>query len=481
MNPIAQVLHKYYEEVTPYDFYREIFGDGELDKRDQFTKGKFCGIAIEVTNQLKKNTKTKKDQTIVYRHTVTDDLDVIKELENSPNFCIMSPISYVGKSRSSENARIFYALCVELDNLCVAPNGDQIGIEVLIEHFSERIHWIPEPTFLVASGNGVHLYYVFEKPLMLYPNTIQSLRSYKEELTKMIWHRKVTTTHTKDTIQQESIFQAFRMPGTKTKSGDITRAYRCGNKVSVDYMNRFVRGHYGNPVIEPTYQSKITLDKAKENYPEWYQKVVVEKDRSKKKWAVNRAVYDWWLRTIDMYAADGHRYYCLMMLSIYAIKCGNYDPKKNPNPVTREELERDAWSLLDDFNERGHRADNPFTEHDVLCALQVYDDKDMITYPKNSIAHRSGIEITPSVPRKRKGEQQKQEWHLEDIRAKKANMKRRNQPFKNPEGRPVGSGTAEKTIAEYRKNHPEHTVTQVARELGLSRPTVYKWWNATIS
>ena len=478
MNPIAKLLSTYYEEITPYNFYREIFPEGELDQRGQYTKGKFCGIAIEVTNQPKKN---KKNEFVAYRHTVTDDLDVVKELENSTHFCIMAPISYVGKSRCSENARIYYALCVELDNLKVKSDGEQIGLEVLIEQFSDRVHWIPKPTFLVSSGNGVHLYYVFDKPLMLYPNTIQSLRNYKEELTKMIWNRKVTTTYTQDTIQQESIFQAFRMPGTKTKSGDVTRAYRCGDKVSVDYMNKFVFGHTGNPVIEPTYRSEIKLEDAKKKYPEWYQKVIVEKDRSRKKWAINRAVYDWWFRTIDLYAADGHRYYCLMMLSIYAIKCGNYDPQKNPNPVTQEELERDAWSLLDDFNGRGTREDNPFTEHDVMCALQVYEDKDMFTYPKNLIEHRSGIEIIPSVPRKKKGERQKQEWHLEDIRAKKANMKKRDQPFKRPEGRPVGSGTAEKRVADYRLVHPDHTVTQVAHALDLSRPTVYRWWDVSIN
>ena len=57
-------------------------------------------------------------------------------------------------------------------------------------------------------------------------------------------------------------------------------------------------------------------------------------------------------------------------------------------------------------------------------------------------------------------------------------MKRRGQPFKNPEGRPAGSGTAQVKVAAYRAEHPEASVTEVAKALQISRTTVYKWWDA---
>lgn len=475
MNVLARELARYYEEIQPYDFYREIFPDGELDELDAMTPGRYCAIALEITKEQRKNKKGI-NKTVVYRHTVTDDLDVVDQLQYSQHFCVMAPISYVGKSRASKNARIMYALGVELDNLRVTKEGQQLGLENLIDRYSDRAHYLPKPTFIVASGNGVHLYYQFEKPLVLFPNTIQSLKRYKEQLTKMIWSKSVTTSYKDEDIQQESIFQGFRMPGTPTRHGDKAVAFRVGEKVSIDYMNSFMRTSFkGKKDIEGVYKSDLLLKDAKEKYPEWYQKVIVEKDHTPKPWAVNRAVYDWWLQEIIDGAVDGHRFHCLMMLAIYAIKCGNYDPKKNPNPVTQEEFERDAWELLDEFNARGKRADNPFTEYDVLCALQVYEDRDLITYPRNSIAYRSGIEIKANP---RNG--QKQEWHLEDIRAKKQNMKRRGQPFKNPEGRPKGSGTAELRVAVYRELHPDATVTEVARALGISRPTVYKWWDTTL-
>ena len=479
MNILATELANYYDEIQPYDFYREIFGCGELDEADAFTPGKYCGIALEITDQKRKNKKGI-EKTIVYRHTVTDDLDVVDMLQHSKHFCVMAPISYVGKSRDSKNARIMYALGVELDNLRVTPEGQQLGLENLIDRYSDRAHYLPKPTFVVASGNGVHLYYQFEKPLVLFPNTIQSLKRYKEQLTKMIWSKSVTTLYKEDDIQQESIFQGFRMPGTPTRHGDKAVAFRVGEKVSIDYMNSFMRSSFkGKNNIEGVYKSDLLLKDAKEKYPEWYEKVVVKGDRTLKSWAVNRSVYDWWLREIKEGAADGHRYHCLMMLAIYAIKCGNYDAKKNPNPVTKEEFEDDAWSLLDDFNERGKRADNPFTEYDVLCALQVYEDRDLITYPRNSVAYRSGIEIVPSVPRREKGKRMKQKDHLEEARAiRDIRMKRQGRKWDDNNGRPPGSGTAEQKVAVYRVDHPDASVTEVAKALGISRPTVYKWWDA---
>lgn len=480
MNILATELAKYYEEIQPHDFYREIFGSGELDEADAFTPGKYCGIALEITNQKRKNKKGI-EKTIVYRHTVTDDLDIVDQLQHSEHFCVMAPISYAGKSRASKNARIMYALGVELDNLRVTKEGQQIGLENLIDRYSDRAHYLPKPTFVVASGNGVHLYYQFEKPLVLFPNTIQSLKRYKEQLTRMIWSKSVTTTYKDDDIQQESVFQGFRMPGTPTRHGDKAVAFRVGQKVSIDYMNSFMRTSFkGGKNIEGVYKTDLRMEEAKEKYPEWYQRKIVKGDKTPRPWALNRAVYDWWLREIEEGAVDGHRYHCLMMLAIYAIKCGNYHPKKNPNPVTQEEFEEDAWGLLDDFNERGKRADNPFTEYDVLCALQVYEDRGMITYPRNSIAYRSGIEIVPSVPRRPKGERLKQKDHLEEARAIRDIRVRRQgkADWREGAGRPRGSGTKQRQVAAYRAEHPNASVAEVARELGISRPTVYKWWDS---
>ena len=38
-----------FEEVTPYEFYRDVFPDGELDVAGAKTKGKYTGIAIAIS------------------------------------------------------------------------------------------------------------------------------------------------------------------------------------------------------------------------------------------------------------------------------------------------------------------------------------------------------------------------------------------------------------------------------------------------
>lgn len=64
MNILATELAKYYEEIQPYDFYREIFGAGELDEADAFTEGKYCGIALEITKEKHKDKKGR-EKTVV--------------------------------------------------------------------------------------------------------------------------------------------------------------------------------------------------------------------------------------------------------------------------------------------------------------------------------------------------------------------------------------------------------------------------------
>ena len=106
----ANELSAIYKEVTPKYFYRQVF-QHHLDKKGAFTKGKYVGIACEITKE-KKGKKT-----VVKLHTITDDLDTIDELLTSENFIIISPIGYIGKSRKTENATRMYAFAIEIDNL----------------------------------------------------------------------------------------------------------------------------------------------------------------------------------------------------------------------------------------------------------------------------------------------------------------------------------------------------------------------------
>ena len=265
---------------------------------------------------------------------------------------------------------------IDLDGVVIKNGDDPFGLRTLI-HQVENINRIPMPTAVVSSGTGLHLYYIFEEPVMLFKNVIKQLQKYKKELTRIVWQGYIT--NLEDNVQYESLFQGFRMVGTITKKGERARAFLTGEKINMDYLNSFVRDEF--KVVEFSYKSKISLEKAKEKFPKWYEKRIIKKE-PKGTWTTNRAVYDWWKRRIVEEAKMGHRYYCLMMLAVYARKAG----------IEQEELEKDAFTLMELFDRLLASIDNPFNEKDVIDALQAYEDR-YITYPINSISYLTDIHI----------------------------------------------------------------------------------------
>ena len=442
-------LSAIYKEVAPKYFYRQIF-QHHLDKKGAFTKGKYVGIACEITKE-KKGKKT-----VVKRHTITDDLDTIDDLLKSENFIIISPISYIGKSRKTENATRMYAFAIEIDDLRVSDDGRPVGLNDLLHHFD--IELLPTPNYIICSGNGVHLYYVFEQPLILFDNVKKSLDAFKKALTPYFWNQYVTKDYKIENIQFESPFQGFRMAGGVTKKGDRTRIFEIStHPIEIEELNRYAV-KYGKKEcqIDIAYESELTLAEAKEAYPEWYERRIVNKQK-KGTWECKRDLYDWWKRRITEGASVGHRYYCLLMLSIYAIKCGRN--------VSEEELIEDAYSFLDKFDEMSENEINRFTDEDVMDALQGYYDKDLVTYPINSIVYRSGIPI----------EKNKRNFRKQAIHIKYMNNQR---AFKVEMGECTNGGRPDKRqiVQSWRLEHPGGRKIECERDTGLSRHTVLKWW-----
>lgn len=459
-----ELLDMGYEEVKPLDFYRDIFPKDSLQKKgilldnghycydNDNDKGKYCGIAIEVSKELKGN------KPVVKRYSITDDLETIELLLNKENFVLLSPISYVGKARTTDNARNMYAFALEIDNLLVDEKGNAVGLRDLLHQMRENI--LPQANYIVTSGNGVHLYFILDQPIRLFENVKQSLTRYKKFITRQFWNRYITFDYKEEKIQYESAFQGFRLVGGVTKNGDRTHAFRLNSHpVTIEYLNEFVfqEKNVEDPKIVVCYESFLTLKDAKEKYPEWYQKRIVEKQK-KGSWTNKRALYDWWLRRIKTEIKVGHRYHALMLLSIYAIKCG----------ISYDELENDCFSLLEPYDNLSVRGDNRFEESDVLSALQIFEDKDYVTFPINSIEKLSGIKIEKN---KRNG--RKQAVHLMGARA----IQEINDKVNQTNWR-QGNGRKEKKdiVLEWRIKNQLGTKSQCIKETGLSKPTVYKWW-----
>lgn len=457
----AELQRLGFEPIAPYQFYRNIFGNNLLDQERDSEElkalkehcksrvGGYVGILVYLIQKDKK-------KNIVERKTITDDLGVFKDVlyrDQSDYFlCLTSPISYVGRARSSDNARLLHALTIEIDDLKVNSNGEEIGLLNLKQQWEAG--YLPKPTYCVASGTGLHLYYVFDKPISLYTNVSRSLSNFKRALTKKLWNRNITNSYKDEAIQYESLYQGFRVVGSRTKAGngEITTAYITGDVITPEYLNSFVMP---SESISAVYENKLSLNEAKEKYPEWYEKRIVKKLKPGR-WVCNRAVYDWWLKRITYEAAIGHRYYCMMILSIYALKCG----------IEREELKKDCEILQKRFNSLAATEEEAFTEADMYDAMKAFSDKTLVTYPINSIINRSGLKIEKN---KRNGRKQKD--HLMVARKMKE-VKKMLGEIQN-DGRP----SKQEIVRQWRSENPEGRKMECIKETGLAKSTVYKWWD----
>ena len=466
MNELTAYLEQYYDEVEPRDFYRGIFPEGDLQKKGELReKGssvyKYNGIIVSVTNKKKAN-----GDTLIKRYTLTDDLDMIDEVCQTEDFSLMSPISYVGKERTAENARVMYAIAVDLDRVRI-EDGVPVGLISLLERHIELTDRIPKPTYIVSSGTGLHLYYVLESPINLFKDSAKQLQLFKHDLTDLIWHDTICDIQSKKDIQQEGIYQGFRVVGTITKTGDRARAFQIGDPVSMEYLNGYIQNE-AHRVTDLSYRRKgLSLQEAKEKYPEWHESRVVNKVK-RGSWHISRNLYEWWKRQILSGATVGHRYHCMTMLAIYAQKCSMYDPKHNPEPVTREELERDAWELFDHMESLTISEKNHFTTDDVMKALLAYDEK-WIIYPRRAVEYKSGISIPAN---KRNGRKQADHIKLMNFVRDEINH---NTDWRNKEGRPDKIDQ----VRQWRSDHPEGKKADCIRETGLSKSTVYRHWEKT--
>lgn len=393
-----------------------------------------------------------------HRLLLLDDDETLTFLENR-KFAIMSPVTYVGRTNSYKNARYLYAFAIDLDGIDSGDLGDLLA--------GMRKGGYPAANIIVNSGHGVHVYFLLESPLAMFETNIPLLNKLKAGLTKIVW-----LVSRLDTPQIQSVVQGFRLPGTLTKFGKPIRAFYNSQTPlhTIDELNGWLSKDYKLTDSEisqlkdpyPHNPAKVTRDEAKKRWPEWYASRVIGRNRVGKKWNVNRGLYDWWLNKMR----DGsevtvhHRYWCILTLVVYAVKCN----------VPREKVLADALALVPSFDFKTQTVDNPFTEDDVYDAMRAYDEE-YNKWPVRIIESTTGIRIQRC---RRNGRQQN--VHLSRIRMLQ-DADYPNGSWREGNGRK----SDESKVQEWRQQHPDcKNKSQCARDTGLSRPTVHRWWNDTL-
>ena len=437
-------------EVSPMELYTDMFrlGKGYI-QCDGEKSGCFKANPI---GYYRMNGEDTGHYRIFFEDTFED---ILKEMQAADDFAIVNGITYFGRKNVQTHASKMFAMIFDIDGVTDKTLNAFLSGAIVAEAY-------PIPNYIVLSGNGIHLYYIFDKPISLYPYTKIQLKEIKYALTELMWNKYTSTIEKK---QFQGINQGFRVVGGKTKK-DVpekrTRAF-CLDvpHISISQLNEYVPDSSKIDENKLWKENKWTLEEAKKKFPEWYQKVIVDGNTEWNYWDISEkangdnpfALYDWWIKKIKHGASYHHRYFSIMCLAIYGIKCRkSYD-----------DVKQDALSLVPFLN--AINPDEPFTEKDCKSALECYDLR-YCTFPIKDIVKLSGITIKKN---KRNGRKQKEHIKLMNFIRDELNG---NKNWRNKDGRP----TKEKIVRDWQSANPNGKKSQCMKETGLTKPTVYKWW-----
>ena len=442
------LLERGFPEVAPHDFYRDLFPEGSLQREAGDQKGNI--IATQIRPSGKGRTK---------QWIVDDSLEMLEKVIGD-EFGLIPPISFYGKTHRKQNAHELFAMAIDIDYV-----GKQ-QLKNLLKQFGNGVQLCP--SYVVSSGRGLHLYYFLTEPFQLYYNTEQLLADLKEAFIKRLWND--TSSIRPDKPDITGIYQGFRCVGSQSKLGADypVKAFKLSEnrytlediKNSIPSCKIDLSGLYEKPKKE----GKMSLEEAKVKYPEWYQERVVE-GRPKKKgtWECNIALYEWWKRKITDEVKVGGRYFSIMALCAYGLKCG----------VPDKQIKKDAYAFLEHLEGLTDDEDNHFTKEDVKDALKALktDNKLLSTMASREwIEKQTKVAIPPNKRRskplcRKDGTAFKAARMIQDLQYP-------NGEWRNKDGRP----TKEEIVKEWRSQHPEGRKADCIRETGLDKKTVYKWW-----
>lgn len=423
-NEKNMVLSGFGEQVNPWTFYEDVFGDMSLS------------LPVVILDEE----AGKKIQPM--------ELDDAIDFSMSRNDVLLGGVAYFNNWISKKSAKEIYTFIVDMDNVYSGTLQNALRDDWK----SANGEPFAKPTYIVNSGTGLHLYFVLEEPIPCYRRSLEDIDKVYRQLA-IQQSRRVYVNR-----QVQWFGQDFRMAGGQNKYGWENAVYRIGDKWDIDELAKavgvdthFVR--YGEP------KEKVKPELAK------------RQRRKTTGWKSNKAFYYHTLEGCREKTHEGHRYTSLCALTVIAFKCG----------IPPEQLEQDLLSLLPGYNKGAQRQ---IKEKEVYSALKMYNEKAMATR-RESLEHWQGWDFTPSTNR-HYGRQKFPRKKTEEARTaglKNTNLEVRgwavrdamypNDDWRNKAGAP----TAQAKVQQYRAEHPEATKADCIRATGLSKPTVYKWWN----
>lgn len=436
-------------EVEALEVYSDMFkiGQGLIQRSDE-EPGEYKANPLLY---YKNNNEEHGHYRILFEDTFEETL---KEAQTA-DFTLVNGITYFGRKNVQQHASKMYAMIFDLDSV------DEDTVTAFMSGAIVAGAY-PVPNYVIMSGSGLHLYYIFDEPISLFPNIKLQLKELKYALTDKMWNQY---TSREKKPQHQGINQGFRMIGGKTKpesKEQTVRAFKLDRpQYTLSELCEFVPEEFRVDEQKLFKESKYSLEDARTKFPLWYEKVIVQGDKRPAKWDIKGkvngdnpyALYDWWVRQIKSGATYGHRYFCIMALVIYAVK----------NDVPYDKVKADAYELISLLN--ALNPNEPFRESDIESALECYDDR-YYTFPRKDISKLTAIVIEPN-----KRNYRPQEQHMRVITAIR-DVLYPDGEWRKGNGRP----TAEHIVRNWQNHNPDGRKVDCARATGLSVKTVSKWW-----
>ena len=444
-----EILNKYCKKVTAEELYTHLFGtldiEGPFFFKDRAGKDNNKG-----TNRIYKLE------------------EAIKEYKNTKSISVCACRFYKNKILM-QFINDVYAIVIDADSV-TSKRLDSIfqnGFELKLS--DTKTHKLPKPTYIVNSGTGIHLYYVFNEPIPYFKKQSNELN----KLYKMMAHDLTADHHFGMKEQILWIGQPYRMVGSLTKIDTETTAFMYGDEWNIDELanwygitTKFERRKNIKMEISKDTFREISYNNTKtEVNNEVFIETPITNSSIKKITAIpkhtNIKFYDSTFKGIKEKTTCGHRYYSMVALCAVAKKC----------QITKDRLENDLSELADYFNLEAKNNGTPLIEDDeVRNALKSFKE---IGKKNTRVTLENWLGWKYDAPyRKDKKVRRSREAHLKRARALLQ--------LAIEAGEVNPAKKADKYRAKVEQiliNIPTAKKCDVIRETGFDKKTVYKYYD----
>lgn len=445
----------------------QVYAEKSVIRKDEF------GNEIKDTKKIPLTKIKNKVDELFFDNDFTRKLAYLRELP----FAVTNGVGIGGKAvkgKMTAKAKVAFALIFDLDDV-TTQTLNNLFIQCNI---SDSGYHLPHPNYIVLSGGGIHLYYIFNRPIDIHTKRKKNeLQEIKKIIAGRIWNERTTTKRGSDgkLTKPEAIdlVHEFRVIGGKCKPNRPRKtadAYSYRKEFySLDELKTYASVDLEDFDVYWAKKNKFkhTLDEWKILDPNWYERRIIKHEKPRH-WSFNSdAPYRKFIERIYNDVQIGHRYFCVKCLAAIALQCN----------VSYDKLIADAEKLLPRLQSFDTSANKFDYNNDFLQALNWYFDshawETRVEYVRNS----TGVDLPIT-----KRNYRKQTDHLKIARNTIKGYIEAGEIEHNPGRKPTQFNKAfdylksiNADTIRYEKVFDKHVnPTKISKATGVSRAVAYE-------